>query len=402
MKVLFVASDTFPHIGGKSSHIRDLMKGLRAINVDCQVISLSSLGRTLEIMIKAPIFAVKLINIDLFYYLFARIWSKILNRLVYTYCLRNSPDFISVQDAFAAQSISDTIKQLRIHTSLTMHTYFGIEHSLDKRMGVLSRVIYRMHLADELQALNVVDGVVAVDQRIHEHVKANIDERVSQRIQTTSIMNFTDTDLYMGTNAVARVDLRKRYNVANDVFIVVCTRRLVEKNGVIYAVRAMQLIDDDKIRLFIAGDGPQRKSIEDYILQHGLENRIVLFGSVDEKIALELYHISDVSIVPSVTVNSLQEATSISAIEAMSCGVPIIASNIGGLAQLIKHNHTGVLVDEADEEAIAREIVRLKNNNDLYQRISMDGMAWARMNHSHLSAARQYLGFFESLNNGKR
>jgi len=283
-----------------------------------------------------------------------------------------------------------------------MHTYFGIEHSLDKRMGVLSRVIYRMHLADELQALNVVDGVVAVDQRIHEHVKANIDERVSQRIQTTSIMNFTDTDLYMGTNAVARVDLRKRYNVANDVFIVVCTRRLVEKNGVIYAVRAMQLIDDDKIRLFIAGDGPQRKSIEDYILQHGLENRIVLFGSVDEKIALELYHISDVSIVPSVTVNSLQEATSISAIEAMSCGVPIIASNIGGLAQLIKHNHTGVLVDEADEEAIAREIVRLKNNNDLYQRISMDGMAWARMNHSHLSAARQYLGFFESLNNGKR
>jgi len=397
LKVLIVASDTFPHIGGKSSHIRDLMKGFRAENVDCQLISLSSLGRLMEIMIKCPLLPLKLINVYLYNYIFTRIWSRILNRLVHNYCLSNKPDFISVQDAFAAQAILTTVKKVQITVSLTMHTYFGIEQSLDRKMNYLSRLIYRSNLSDELRALRVIDGLVAVDQRIHEHVKGHIEAGMFRHITTTAIMNFTATDVFKAPTALARAQIRHHYNISDEVFVAICARRLVEKNGVMFVVKAMRKISDDSVMLLIAGDGPQRKMIEKYIQLHSLEEKVKLLGAVDDKRVIDLYMMSDISIVPSVTVNGLQEATSISAIEAMSCGLPTIASNIGGLTQLIKSDHTGILVDEADEESIAREIGRLKKNKALYQDISINARDHVRKNHSHISAARKYLDFFERL-----
>lgn len=403
MKILFVASDVIPHIGGKSTHIIDLKDGMCKNGNNVDIISLKSLGRKNEIFIKILISPLKFLNSDAFNYCFKILWGKILNKKVKKYCKINKPDFISVQDAFAASSISNAIKELNVTTILTMHTYFGLESSLDKKVNRLSKKIYDSNLNYEMKALDVVNGVIAVDDRIKEHVNTHIQHRINTRLDYTkvkSIENFTNIDLYTIANKDEKYKYRKEFNISNNDIVISCARRLVEKNGVINAVKAIKCLKDYKdynVVLLIAGDGPQKDEINKFISKNNLQNNVKLLGGVNSTEIRKVYVVSDISLVPSVTVNGLQEATSISAIEAMSCGIVTIASNIGGLKQLIKDKSNGVLVEEGDYKQIANEIIKIINDNEYKSKISINARKYIIENNSHIEAAKKYLSTFIEL-----
>lgn len=75
MKILFVASDNIPHIGGKSTHILDLRDGLESNAVDCNLISLSSLGKKQLCFLKMVLIPLRLINKDLYVYSFGGFYN---------------------------------------------------------------------------------------------------------------------------------------------------------------------------------------------------------------------------------------------------------------------------------------------------------------------------------------
>lgn len=107
----------------------------------------------------------------------------------------------------------------------------------------------------------------------------------------------------------------------------------------------------------------------------------------------ELDHVSDVVLIPSVASEAVIEATSISALEAMACGVPVIASNIGGLAELISNGLTGVLVPQANPLAIAQAITTVMNDSHLRSDIGRRARQHVVNNHSHLRAADEFIVF---------
>ena len=139
----------------------------------------------------------------------------------------------------------------------------------------------------------------------------------------------------------------------------VVPRRLVPKNGVHVAIAAMKLLADDKVHLAIAGDGPLASKLRREAEVAGVLPRVHFLGNLSREQLMPLMASSAAVIVPSVPSEGVVEATSLAVIESFACGVPVIASNIGGLAELIQHGRTGLLSPSGDTHALAGNMIRL-------------------------------------------
>ena len=112
--------------------------------------------------------------------------------------------------------------------------------------------------------------------------------------------------------------------------------------------------------------------MEQVVREHGLEDQVRLLGGQGRDAILELYRLADIILVPSVRSENVEEATSLSALEAMACGRPLIAGAVGGLAEMVDDGENGLLVPDADAEALAAAILRLAADPELGARLAAD------------------------------
>lgn len=381
-KILFVTLDDYPHIGGKSTHMFNLIEGLKVKGIECDVVARNVIDRRKLFIKKLCNVIYKFTNPSKYLYLRKKIEFDIFNDYIKKNINISDYDAISCQDALSATIIGRIKKDYNV--TLTMHTYFGLEYSLDNDIFNEDNIYYKKLLNLELECLNYIKKIICVDTRIKEHVIKSISNNYNiDDYYVSSIKNFTNTDILND----------KKFE--HEKFIIMCVRRLVEKNGVYYAALAMKYLSDkDKYLLKIVGDGPEKEKIEKCIQENNLYNCVELVGPVENDKMPDLYKQCDLALVPSITVNGLQEATSISAIEAMSCAIPIIASNIGGLSEMIHNNENGILVNEKDSEMISKSIEKLYSDKDLYKKISKNARETVLENYSHVRAAEKYLEVF--------
>lgn len=169
---------------------------------------------------------------------------------------------------------------------------------------------------------------------------------------TMPIVNGIDTEVFKPTQP----SLPK----VGSEFIIVCPRRLVEKTGVEFLIRAIALVKHEiNLRVYVAGDGPLRANLESLASQLGVSQRVVFLGSVPNTKMPGIYCSSDLVVIP-----SLIEATSIAALEAMACGIPVAASNVGGLPEIIDQD-SGMLFEPGSPHAIADVIRQAAKRHDL-------------------------------------
>jgi colanic acid/amylovoran biosynthesis glycosyltransferase len=106
----------------------------------------------------------------------------------------------------------------------------------------------------------------------------------------------------------------------------------------------------------IAGEGPHRAQIEADVARLGLTGRVTMAGTMSETEVRALLQRADAFVLPSV---GLGEAAPVSVMEAMACGLPVVASIIGGTPDMITHGVDGLLIPQADEPALADALVLL-------------------------------------------
>jgi len=149
---------------------------------------------------------------------------------------------------------------------------------------------------------------------------------------------------------------RERYGIRADEALLLCPRRLVEKNGCIYLARAMGRIVRrlPGVRVLFVGDGPERAPITRELEAAGCLDRAVFARSIPNAEMPGYYAAADVVVTP-----SLIEATSISVLEAMATARPVVATRVGGLPALVEHGRTGYLVGPGDEAELAARICDL-------------------------------------------
>jgi glycosyltransferase involved in cell wall biosynthesis len=134
---------------------------------------------------------------------------------------------------------------------------------------------------------------------------------------------------------------------------VIVPRRLVPKNGVETFVRAFPGVRGriPGVRALVAGDGPERTRLESLSRELGVANDVEFIGASPHERMPELFAQAQVAVLP-----SLMEATSVAALEAMACGIPVVASDVGGLPEIVDAS-VGALVPPGDPSALADAIV---------------------------------------------
>ncbi len=151
-------------------------------------------------------------------------------------------------------------------------------------------------------------------------------------------------------NQERRLAIRDKLGIGRDNIVAVITRRLVDKNGVIYLARAAQFLENQQIRFIIIGDGPERAAVEAEFRSH-CGSRAIFLGNKRHEEIVDYYSAADFSILP-----SLLEATSISGLEAMAAGLPLVGTRVGGIPELIQDEVNGYLCNPADPKDLAKQI----------------------------------------------
>ena len=198
------------------------------------------------------------------------------------------------------------------------------------------------------------DAVTTPSLWLQREVATRLD--ISKSIDV--IPNFIDTAHYTPVgkdhDAVRALFVSNGYRPLKDhtsVLIHVSNFRPVKRIDRVVDVFA-RVCQQRDARLILVGDGPQRSQAEARVRQLGIENYVRFLGKVRDFI--DILRSSDLFVLPSAS-----ESFGLAALEAQACGVPVVATDVGGVSEVVTHGETGLLTPVDDAGAMTRAINEL-------------------------------------------
>lgn len=277
-------------------------------------------------------------------------------------------------------SVANKVVQVARASELdVIHAHYAVPHTTAARLAqqVLQAttrhvpvVITTLHGTDitlvgndpsfsEIVAFSIEqsDGVTAVSASLRDATRVEL----GIRREIVVIPNFLDCGLYRSTRDPA---LRQAVATGADKIVMhISNFRPVKRVDAVVRVFA-KVSSRVNARLVLVGDGPELEPAIRLAEQLGVSARVRAMGAQDA--IIPLLSVADVFLLP-----SAQESFGLAAAEAMACEVPVVASRVGGLPEVIDHGVTGYLYDPGDEDAMATAALELLTDRDLHHRMSV-------------------------------
>jgi len=188
--------------------------------------------------------------------------------------------------------------------------------------------------------------------------------------------------------AVDKRVARQQWNLPDDVPVALCVARLMEDKGVDILLKA--LLHAPGWFALIVGEGPQRQSLLQLTADLGVGERVRFTGYLP---ALDsAWSACDVAVIP-----SRREGLGLFALEAMAAGKPVIASNTGGLAEIVLHGETGWLVPPDDPVALANALQQAISQRPVWYDMGRRGMTHVRQRFTWEHTTQRLLDVYSRL-----
>lgn len=372
-------------VGGKHTHIRLLIKGLSEVGVKTDLATVKETvsfrcmrlypGSIKHRILRSP----RQVRYERYV---SRYSDELLRSLLKR--INDSHEIVNPHDVIAVKGALDAYERKGREPPpivLTLHGYYSREACSVGEMPEESPQ-YERAMALERAMYEKTSRIVCVDSRIRRYV---LDEADICDSRVTVLANAVDTSGFVPIEDMKKNALRSSLGLPEDRLMILCPRRLVPKNGVLYAVSAMKQVVKSvpDALLILAGSGPQRREIESTAKSLGLENNVLFSGSIPHDKIGGFYSASDIVLVPSILSSGVEEATSLSMLEGMACGKPVIVTNVGGLKETVVDGKTGIIVPDKDADAIAAAAVRLWNDKELANDLGVGARLYIERNHSY-------------------
>ena len=270
------------------------------------------------------------------------------------------------------------IKPDIVHTHLIHADLFGYAAA---KLARVSAVVSSRHLDDTFRYRSrwrrinrrlwrMIDAVeslsrAAMRQFAHWRSKMRPPTKISVVLYGMEYKWHSDKDI-----AAARLRLRTELKLPPDAQLLGMACRLVEQKGIPYALEALRRIRSDfpRAHLVIAGDGEKARELRRLASLLGIADRVCWLGWRAD--AADLMAAFDIFLLP-----SLHEGFGLVLLEAMSRRVPIIASRVGAMPEIVVDGETGILVEARNVDQLAKAMARLLKDRALRKYMGLLGAA---------------------------
>ncbi len=265
----------------------------------------------------------------------------------------------------------------------------GVRHVVS--WEAITQPYAKKHLLAYRLAAKWFSRSVAVSHTIQQQVTDM--RRVDPR-KAMTIHYGVDTDLFkQNTNRAA---VRKSLSLCPDTQILGTVARFTEQKGHCYLLDAAPDIvrSHPNVRFVFAGDGPLRTSIEAQADRLGVKSHCCFLGFRSD--VTDLLNAFDVFVLP-----SLYEGLPNVVLEAMACGLPVVATAVDGTPEAVRHGVTGFLVPPKDPGALANALIRLLEDENIVRLMGRNGRLRAEEVFSLDGQVRQFIHLYEQLTHQK-
>ena len=190
------------------------------------------------------------------------------------------------------------------------------------------------------------------------------------------VPNGIDSRKFLPGTQDQRQALRQRFGVDGSPLVGIIAR-LSDVKGHCYLIQAMNELVHGMpgVKCLIVGEGPLEAELKRQVRHLGLDAS-VKFVPISGQPA-DILPMFDVFVLP-----SLQEGLGLSVMEAQACGVPVVASRVGGLVEAVKDRETGILVPPRDHLALADALMKILADRELASRLGLAARTWIVNNYS--------------------
>ena len=270
----------------------------------------------------------------------------------------------NILDLKAARKLANFCKENEIHivqTHFLRENYIAI---LSKIFNPRIKIIWTTHLVlnnnKQIMIFNkmfskFVDRIICVSQAVKTSL---INEGISKE-KIKVIYNGVDTDYFK-----PRQDsyIREEFQINKDTLVLTTVARFHEDKGHRFLIEALSglAINFLDFKMILVGHGEEEPSIRQMVKDHGLEEHVIFLGYRED--IVHILSASDIYISP-----SKNEAISFSILEALSCGIPVIATAVGGVVEIFHKGQVGILISFGDKNEFTKSIIHLTDNSKKYR-----------------------------------
>jgi len=267
---------------------------------------------------------------------------------------RFNPDLVSAHSTKAGYAARLACAILRKRVVFTAHGWaFG---------GGRGRFKSGLVVTMERLAAKATARIICVSD--HDRDLA-LQHRIAQPDKLVVIHNGVDPQPFLNANSML---VRREFNLGQST-VITMVARLVPQKDPLTLLRACQFLKGSFV-LLVVGEGELRSQMEHFVSNSGLEHSTILTG--ERKDVPEILAASDIFVL-----SSLWEGLPYTIIEAMIAGLPVVATRVGGIPELVEDNVTGFLVPPGGPKTLAKALQNLLDNSNVRHEMGRAGRARA-------------------------
>ena len=288
-------------------------------------------------------------------------------------------NIISTQDPFeTAIAGSWLAKKFKIPLQIQAHTDFLNHYFLKESLLNKIRIIIAKY------SIKKADRIRVVSDRIKKSLILNFGDGFESKIDILPI--FADTEKLINTPAI--FDVRKKYPQFS--FIILTASRLEKEKNIILAIETMKEVvrNYPKAGMLIVGDGREKNKLKRLVLNYGLENNIIFEGWQTDLISY--YKTSNIFLS-----TSIYEGYGLTIIEALSCGCPVISSDVGIAREIILEGENGFICPVGDKDCFMGKILDVINKPSLKINLSINSKAM--ISEKFIESKESYLSKYKQI-----
>ena len=262
-----------------------------------------------------------------------------------------------------------------------------------KKFGVSrSSVPFRLFLGFRNVILKKADAFLAISAEIASEWTSN---RIP-RNKIHLIPNGVDTNRFAPVGAEQKSILREKLNLPQNATVAIFTGRLVSYKGLPLLLKVWKEIrcQHKNVLLLLVGNGGLdihncEAELREYVKSAGLEKEVIFSGAVQN--VPEYLQASDLFVFP-----TENDAFSSSIVEAMACGLPVVATPVGAIKTIVTHRETGLLVEPRNFNQLFDALDIILSDKVLASRLGLSARQAGQNQYAAGSMTRQYLSLFQS------